>query len=103
MSEDPLLDTILDMTSASFDRVDLDNETLMLVRLAALVAVDAPVASYLANLGAAAQTSLTMEDARDVLIAVAPIVGSPKVVSAAAQLGEALGLALQGLEAVEEG
>jgi hypothetical protein len=76
------------------DRVDFSDEALMLVRLAALVAVDAPAASYLVNLGAGAQTALTLEDARSVLIAVAPIVGAPRVVSAAGKITQALGLAL---------
>jgi hypothetical protein len=94
MSDNPLLDTVLEMTAASVDRVDFSDEALMLVRLAALVAVDAPAASYLVNLGAGAQTALTLEDARSVLIAVAPIVGAPRVVSAAGKISEALGLAL---------
>lgn len=94
MSDNPLLDTVLEMTAASVDRVDFSDEALMLVRLAALVAVDAPAASYLVNLGAGAQTALTLEDARSVLIAVAPIVGTPRVVSAAGKITEALGLAL---------
>ena len=94
MSDNPVLDTVLEMTAASVDRVDFSDEALMLVRLAALVAVDAPAASYLVNLGAGAQTALTLEDARSVLIAVAPIVGTPRVVSAAGKITEALGLAL---------
>lgn len=94
MSDNPVLDTVLEMTAASVDRVDFSDEALMLVRLAALVAVDAPTASYLVNLGAGAQTALTLEDARSVLIAVAPIVGAPRVVSAAGRITEALGLAL---------
>ena len=94
MSDNPLLDTVLEITAASVDRVDFSDEALMLVRLAALVAVDAPTASYLVNLGAGAQTALTLEDARSVLIAVAPIVGAPRVVSAAGRITEALGLAL---------
>ena len=94
MSDNPLLDTVLAMTAASVGRVDFSDEALMLVRLAALVAVDAPAASYLVNLGAGAQTALTLEDARSVLIAVAPIVGAPRVVSAAGKITEALGLAL---------
>lgn len=94
MSDNPLLETVLEMTSASVDRVDFSDEVLLLVRLAALVAVDAPPSSYLVNLGAAAGTSLTLEDARSVLIAVAPIVGTPRVVSAAGQIAEALGFAL---------
>ena len=39
MSENPLLDTVLEMTAASVDRVDFSDEALMMVRLAALVAV----------------------------------------------------------------
>ena len=94
MSDNPVLDTVLEMTAASVDRADFSDEALLLVRLAALVAVDAPAASYLVNLGAGAQTALTLEDARSVLIAVAPIVGAPRVVSAAGKITEALGLAL---------
>jgi len=94
MSDNPLLDTVLEMNAVSVARVGFSAEALMLVRLAALVAVDAPPASYLANLGAGAQTSLTLEDARSVLIAVAPIVGGPRVLSAAGKITEALGLAL---------
>jgi alkylhydroperoxidase/carboxymuconolactone decarboxylase family protein YurZ len=99
--ESPLLDTVLDINAASIERADLDDQTLMLVRLAALAAVDAPTGSYLLNLGAAAQTGLSLEDARAVLIAVAPIVGTPKVVSAAGTIAEALGLALAFEEALE--
>jgi hypothetical protein len=53
-------------------------------RLAALVAVDAPTMSYLLNLGTA-DAGVTLEDVQGVLIAVAPIVGTPRVVSAAAR------------------
>ena len=38
----PVLDLLTDMTTASIERSNLDPKTLMLVRLAALVAVDAP-------------------------------------------------------------
>ncbi len=95
----PLLDTLVDMTAASVERVNFSPEVLILVRLAALAAVDAPAASYLLNLGAAAQTDLTLEDAQSVLIAVAPIIGGPKALSAAGKIAEALGLAI----ALEEG
>ena len=92
--ETPLLDTIAAMNVASIERANLSPETLLLVRLAALVAVDAPPASLLMNLGVAAQTDLTLEDAQSVLIAVAPIVGGPRTVSAAGNIARALGLAL---------
>lgn len=100
--ESPLLDTILDMTAASVSRADLGARELLMVRFAALAAVGAPPASYLLNLAAAAETDLTLEDARSVLIAVAPIVGTPKVVDAAGRVAEALGIALDLEEALAE-
>lgn len=92
--EHPLLATILDMTAASVERADLDDRELLMVRLAALAAVDAPVSSYYLNIAAAVDTDLTLEDARSVLITIAPILGAPKVITAAAMIAEALGLAV---------
>jgi hypothetical protein len=92
--ETPLLETVIDINAVSIENAEMEDNTLMLVRLAALAAVNAPPASYLLNLGAAAQSGLTMEDARSVLIAVAPIVGTPRVVAAAGAIAEALGIAI---------
>ena len=81
MSEDrPLLATVLDMTEASVSRTSLSDRELMMVRLAALAAVNAPPASYLLNMAAvaAAGTDLTLEDAQGTLIAVAPVIGTPR-------------------------
>ena len=95
MTEDrPLLETVLAMTAASVERANLIDRELMLVRLAALAAVDAPASSYLLNLGAAVDVGLTVEDVQGVLIAIAPIVGSPKVLEAAGTIAAALGIAL---------
>jgi GrpB-like predicted nucleotidyltransferase (UPF0157 family) len=66
----------------------------MIVRLAALAAVDAPVSSYLVHIGSSAKAGLTAADAEDVLVAVAPIVGTPGL-PAAAKIVEALGLAIE--------
>ena len=104
MPEDrPLLDTLLAMTAASVERANLIDRELMLVRLAALAAVDAPASSYLLNLGAAVDVGLTVEDVQGVLIAIAPIVGSPKVVTAAGTIAAALGLALAIDDVLTEG
>jgi len=64
----------------------VDHDTLMLVWLAALVAVDAPSESFLMNLGAASQSNVTREQVHAVLIALAPIVGGPRVVSATVKI-----------------
>lgn len=98
MSENPLLDTIVGINAVSLSNLDNSLEAVLMVRLAALVAVDAPPASYLATLRAAEGTLLLLEDARSVLIAVAPIVGVPRVISAARNLADALGFEI----AIEE-
>ena len=96
MTEDhPLLDALQDMTMASIERAHLDARELMMVRFAALAAVGAPASSYLLNIAAAADTTdLTLEDARSVLIGVAPVIGTPKTLQAATAVAESLGLAL---------
>lgn len=89
-----VLDLLKSMTAASFEATTLDPEKLMLVRLAALVAVDAPLASYLMNLRAAEEFGFGAAEIQAVLVAVAPIVGTPKVVSATGKIVRARGLAL---------
>lgn len=95
MSETPILDLLATMTAASIDVSGLDEQSLMLVRLAALVAVDAPPASYLLNLGAASEMGIDEVRVRDVLAAVAPIVGTTRIVSATGNIARALGIAIE--------
>jgi alkylhydroperoxidase/carboxymuconolactone decarboxylase family protein YurZ len=92
--ETPVLDLLTSMTKKSFDATTLDAEKLILVRIAALVAIDAPPASYLMNLGAADEVGVGPEEIQGVLTAVAPIVGTAKVVSATGKIVRALGLAI---------
>ena len=98
-SETPVLDLLASMTADSINASSLDDNTLLLVRIAALVAVDAPAVSYLLNLAAASETGLDAEQVRGVLAAVAPIVGTPRVVSATARIAEALDVAIEVAEA----
>src|SRR5215472_7208384 len=93
-TETPVLDTLADITAVSLEHSTLPPRELMLARIAALVAVDAPPASYLTNAGAASDSGITEQDVQDVLIAVAPIVGTARVVSAAGNLMRALGFAI---------
>ena len=102
MTEDrPLLDTLVQMTAASLAHSELADRELMLVRLAGLIAVDAPPSSYLLNLGAAVDSGLTLVDAQSVLVTLAPIVGGPRVADAAANIASALGLAVAIEDALE--
>ncbi|HET9781770.1 MAG TPA: carboxymuconolactone decarboxylase [Candidatus Dormibacteraeota bacterium] len=101
-TETPVLDLIGTMTAESIAATDLDARTLMMVRFAALVGVDAPPASYLMNLAAAKDVGVDEKTARDILIAIAPIVGTPHVVSALGKIARALGLAIDLAELDEE-
>ena len=95
MSTDtPVLDTIVDITTASIEHNSVSPRDFMLARLAALIAVDAPPASYLANASAAERAGLTAKDTEGIMIAIAPVVGTPRVMSAAGQILRALGFAI---------
>jgi hypothetical protein len=58
----PVLDTLAEITAVSIERCNLDAREMMLARIAALAAVDAPPASYLLNAGAASDVGITLGD-----------------------------------------
>jgi alkylhydroperoxidase/carboxymuconolactone decarboxylase family protein YurZ len=95
----PVLETIFQMNLDSLPNCSLDAKTYHLVRLAALIAVNAPPASYLTHIPLAADAGVTIEDAQGVAVAIAPLVGSPRITAAAGNVLRALGLAA----ALEEG
>jgi 4-carboxymuconolactone decarboxylase len=94
-TETPVLDLLTKMTADSIEASSLDAEALVLTRIAALVAVDAPPASYMLNLGAASEMGIDAEKVRGVLAAIAPIVGTARTVSATGNIARALGIALE--------
>jgi alkylhydroperoxidase/carboxymuconolactone decarboxylase family protein YurZ len=96
--ETPVLDTLTEMTAASLEHCDLDPASLMLVRIAALVAAGAPPASYLLNAPAAGEAGITVDQVQDVLAAVAPIVGAPRVMAAVGNIARAYGFAIAASE-----
>jgi hypothetical protein len=91
-SNTPILDLLTSMTESSLEASSLDTETLMLVRIAALVAIDAPPASYLLNLKAAGLSGVQTDQVEGVLAAVAPVVGTARIVAAVDKLVRATGL-----------
>ena len=100
-SETPVLDLLAGMTADSVAASSLDAETLMLVRIAALAAVDAPPVSYALNLEAASEAGISAEDVRGVLAAIAPIVGTARVASATVGIVGALAIEMEVAELEE--
>ena len=93
-TETPVLDLLAGMTAASIEASSLDAQTLMLVRIGALVAVDAPPVSYALNLGVAEDLEIDPEQVRGVLAAIAPIVGTARIASATGNIVKAIELEL---------
>jgi hypothetical protein len=72
----PVMGALIQINAASLARTELDARSLMLVRLAARAAVDAPASSYLLHIETAVKVGLTDEGAEDVVVAAAPIMGT---------------------------
>ena len=84
----------LEMRAEMQEKSGLDPRSLALVKIAALIALDAPPASYLWQVANALDAGATPGDLIGVLRAIAPQVGGPRVVAAAPELMVALGLSL---------
>jgi 4-carboxymuconolactone decarboxylase len=93
----PVLETLVQMNLDTLENSGLDARTYFVARAAALVALDAAPVSYLVNLAAASDV-LQPGDVRGTLVAIAPVVGSARVVSAAGSLARALGIAVTAAE-----
>jgi 4-carboxymuconolactone decarboxylase len=87
-----VLDEAMGLREQDREFSGLDARTFALVKIAALIALDAPPASYVWQIGNAMAEGVTPEDILGVLRAVAVQVGGPKVVAAAPEIMVALGL-----------
>ena len=88
------LETAVGLREAQLENTGLDARTFALVKIAALIALDAPPASYAWQVANALEDGASPEDILGVLRAVAPQVGGPRVVAAAPELILSLGLTL---------
>jgi len=86
------LGILSDMYTGVREASGLDQETYELVQIAALVAVDGSAVSWLLHLGAAEDSELDLDKVLGTLVAIAPIVGTHRVVSAGAKIVRAVGL-----------
>ena len=94
-ADTPVLDLLTSMTAESVVVSSLDPQSLMVARIAALVATDAPAISYVLNLEAAVEAGIDATQVRGVLTAIAPIVGTVRVVSALGKIADALEIELE--------
>ncbi len=91
-----MLEKAIGLRELNREVTGLDARTFALVKIAAIIALDAPPASYAWQVANAIEDGATPEDIVGVLRAIAPQVGGPKVIAAAPEIMVALGLALDG-------
>jgi len=91
IGEPGLLAAIADPDDPGADLGRLDERTEALLRIAALIALDAPPSSYRTAAGDALRAGGRLEDLLAVLLAVAGPVGSARVISAAPRIALAAG------------
>jgi hypothetical protein len=91
LRDDRYIERLLSDSEAGKADSRLDERTHALVRLAALIAIDAATPSYLEAIDAARASSATNDEIVGCLLAVLPAIGVARVVSAAPKVGLALG------------
>jgi alkylhydroperoxidase/carboxymuconolactone decarboxylase family protein YurZ len=87
-----VLEKVVGLRELNREVSGLDPRTFALVKIASLIALDAPPASYAWQVANALEDGVTPEDILGVLRAIAPQVGGPKVIAAAPEIMLAIGL-----------
>lgn len=89
--DDRFIEGLLQTDRASATLAGLDDRSHALIRIASLVALNAAPPAYMSSVEAALSAGASQDEIVGVLIAVLPVVGIARVVSAAPNLGLALG------------
>jgi 4-carboxymuconolactone decarboxylase len=77
-----ILEAMAQIQVGALERSNLDEETYLLVRLAALVVTDAGTIAYRMHLAGAGLPPISAAQVLATFAAIAPVVGSPRVLSA---------------------
>lgn len=103
MNDEGFVQSVLGIELDTIEASGLDPKTHALVRIGAMLAVDAAPSSYQAGVDTALAAGATIDDVVGALVAVAPTIGLARIVSAAPELALALGYDVdEALEAQEQ-
>jgi 4-carboxymuconolactone decarboxylase len=104
LRDERYIDGLLQTDRANPTMAGLDDRTHALIRIGALIALNAAPAAYMDSVNAALRAGASHEEIVGTLIAVLPTVGVARVVTAAPNLGLAMGYDVaEALELVENG
>lgn len=102
VNDQEFIESVVSGRLAGSSASGLDPKTQALVRLAALIALDAASATYQCEAEGAFAAGATVDDIVDTLVAVAPFIGIARAVCVAPSLGIALGYDVEAaLESLE--
>jgi alkylhydroperoxidase/carboxymuconolactone decarboxylase family protein YurZ len=90
-----VLDTLLRMHEGTLEASGLDPQTYALVRVAALATEDAAPLSWLTHITLSGDVGVSPEQIVGTLIAIAPMIGTVRIITAARGILGAMGLADQ--------
>jgi 4-carboxymuconolactone decarboxylase len=91
LRDERYIDALLQTDRTNPALAGIDERAHALIRIGALIALDASPAAYMDSVGKALQAGATREEIVGTLITVLPTVGVARVVTAAPNLGLALG------------
>ncbi len=104
LRDDQYIGSLLAEEQASAEVSELDPRAHALVRIGALIAIDAAAPSFMSAVEQARCAGCTDEEIVGTLIVLLPVVGVPRVVSAAPNLGLAIGYDVaDALETLDDG
>jgi 4-carboxymuconolactone decarboxylase len=89
-SNPELVEGLIGLQLQNIENSGLDPRTHALVRLASLITLGAPSASFAWQVSLARESGVTADEIAGVLVAVAPTAGLPRVVAAAPEIKAAL-------------
>jgi len=103
LHDEEFIEEILGVGKDNLEASRCDRRTHALIRLGALLALDAPSVLYQWNVEEAFAAGVTPDEIVGCLIAVAPLIGIPRVVAAAPEIATMIGYDITAaLEAVSE-
>jgi 4-carboxymuconolactone decarboxylase len=86
-----LIEGLIGAQLQNIENSGLDPKTHALVRIASLISVGAPAASFAWQVSLAREAGATADEIAGVLVAVTPTAGLPRAAAAAPQIAEVLG------------
>lgn len=99
LQDSGIIESALAMQLNNIEQSGLDPKTHAMVRIAALISVDAAPAPFMWQIGVALESGVTPDEILGIMVALAPTIGMAKIVATAPEIALALGVELDDIMA----